>query len=143
MSSRMRKPEETMLQISCNDWLLVKKHLTAGETRRIMGRVIVNMPAGEQPQLDPMKVGVSQAMEYLLDWSITDADDKPITFKNSSGEPDAGRIAAALDHLDPEAFQEITDAIAKHDDAMKAERQAEKNAKAGAMPSSAIYGSAA
>jgi hypothetical protein len=142
MSSRMRKPEETMLQISCGDWLLVKKHLTAGETRRLMGRVLTNMPSGQEPILDPLKVGVSHVQAYLLDWSILDADNRPILFKDSKGEPDLEKIAAALDELEPEALAEIIEAITTHDAAMKAERVAEKNARAGVTSSPATSASA-
>ena len=61
-------------------------------------------------------------MSYLIDWSITDADDKPIRIRDQS----YAFVAAALRNQTPESLREILDAIQAHDGAMTAEREHEK-----------------
>jgi len=54
MGTRYRKQEEMRLQLAEGDWLLVRKHLTAGEERDAHARVIKagTFKPGEQPELD-------------------------------------------------------------------------------------------
>jgi hypothetical protein len=139
MSSRIRRPETTRLEITRGDWLLVKRHLMAGEERRILERMIKTMRAGEPATLDPAQAGISQMVEYLLDWSITDPDNKPVVIRDQSPTV----IAAALNNLDIDSYNEIREAIVAHDAAMIAEREAEKNAQAGAPASPATLPSVA
>ena len=132
MSSRMRRPEVVKLEISRGDWLLVKKRLTAGEQRQIFKRMmIVN---GNGPQMDPIAVGLSKMVGYLLDWNITDADDKPIVIRDQPEDV----VSAALDALDYEDYQEIQEAIEAHIDAMDKLRAEEKKQSGGASKSSTI-----
>lgn len=131
MSSRMRRPETVKLDISRGDWLLVKKHLTAGEQRAIFKRMMRDGLTGDQ--IDSVRVGWSKIVGYLLDWSITDADDKPVVIRD---QPD-DVIGSALDALDTESFTEILKAIDAHDSAMEKERALEKNAQATGSISSA------
>ena len=86
MGSRYRKQEEVRLDLTGGDWLLVRKHLTAGEERDAHAKVIKagTMRSGERPELDLEHLGIAQAVSYLLDWSITDADDKPIRIRDAS-----------------------------------------------------------
>ena len=121
MGSRVRKPETVTLPVFGDETVTVKKWLNAGETRAVLQRCFA--PGATEP--DPLRHGWSQAIAYLLDWSITDAVilDQPPEF-----------IGAALDALDPEDFLEIAHAIDQHDDAMKALRAAEKNAQRGGRP---------
>jgi len=65
---------------------------------------------------------------YLIDWSITDADEKPIRIRD---QPYAF-VAAALRNQTPESLREILEAIQAHDAAMTAERDHEKKDRAGA-----------
>jgi hypothetical protein len=135
----MREPEEVKLELSDGDWLIVKKHLTAGEVRASQVRIIKSMVPGEKVELDPMEVGVTEALAYLLDWSILDSRGNPVMIRQ---KPEASTRSALL-NLDPEKFAEIVDAIKAHDAAMSAAREAEKNVRAGATVSSAISVSAA
>jgi hypothetical protein len=135
MSSRMRRPETVTLHITRGDWLLVKKHLTAGEQRQMFKRMLT---AKDGTAVEPISVGLSKMVAYLLDWSITDADDKPVVIRDQPDEV----IASALDNLDVDSFREIRQAIEAHDEAMDAAREAEKNDQAGESTSSPISSSA-
>lgn len=128
MSSRMRRPETHKIEISQGDWLLVKKHLTAGEKRSMLAQ----MMGAHGPRIDPTRVGLSRIMTYLLDWSFSDAEGKPVVIRDQSLEV----LEAALDALDPESFAEVLKAIEVHDDAMEKARAEEKNAQAGESGSS-------
>lgn len=123
MSSRMRRPETVTLQITRGDWLVVKKHLTAGEQRAMFRHMMREMPNGDGDRIDSARVGLSRMITYLLDWSITDADDKPVLIRD---QPDTV-IAAALDALEVDSFTEILDAIDAHIASMEKERAKEKN----------------
>jgi len=129
MGSRYRKQEEMRLELSDGDWLLVRKHLTAGEEREALAKVIKagTFKSGERPELDPKQLGIAQAVVYLLDWSITDADNQPIRIRDQAYE----FVAAALANQTPESLREILDAIQAHDGAMIAERAHEKKDRAG------------
>jgi hypothetical protein len=121
MSVRMRRPETVRLEISQGDWLLVKKHLTAGEQRAIFRRMMRDGITGDR--IDSVRVGWSKMIGYLLDWSIQDADGKPVAIAGKSDE----EIGAALDALDVDSFKEILHAIEEHEadtnKAMEAEKQ--------------------
>lgn len=132
MSSRMRRPETVKLDITRGDWLLVKKHLTAGEQRGIFKRMMMDGLSG--PHMDPVKVGVSKIVGYLLDWSITDADDKPVPIRDQPEEA----VIAALDALESDSFAEILKAVEDHETAMEQARAAEKNGQGGESKSVAI-----
>jgi hypothetical protein len=129
MGSRYRKQEEMRLDLSDGDWLLVRKHLTAGEERDALAKIIKagTFRSGERPELDPKQVGIATAVAYLLDWSITDADDQPIRIRDQAYD----FVAAALAGQTPESLREIVDAIQAHDGAMIAERAHEKKDRAG------------
>nr|ABN71534.1 hypothetical protein [uncultured bacterium] len=129
MGSRYRKQEEVRLELTGGDWLLVRKHLTAGEERHAHAKVIKagTMRSGEKPELDLEHLGIAQAVSYLLDWSITDADDKPIKIRDAAYD----FVFAALRNQTPESLREILDAIQAHDAAMTEARAEEKKAPAG------------
>jgi hypothetical protein len=136
MGSRYRKQEEMRIEISDGDWLLVRKHLTAGEERDAQARVIKagTMKSGEKPELDLEHLGIAQAVSYLIDWSLTDADGQPIRIRD---QPYAF-VASALRNQTPESLREILDAIQAHDEAMTNERARQKKLPAGASASSPI-----
>ena len=121
----MRRPEVKRIQISRGDWIDVKKHLTAGERRREMARMIKPGGFGETPSIDPVAVGHSKMVAYLLDWSLTDADDKPLVIRDQPPEV----VGAILDDIDDDAFKEILNAVEDHEREMDAEREAEKKSR--------------
>jgi len=130
MGSRYRKQEEYRLELTGGDWLLVRKHLTAGEERTAQAKVIKagTFKPGEKPELDLEQVGIAQAVSYLIDWSITDADDHPIRIRDQPYD----FLAAALKNQTPESLREILEAIQAHDAAMTEARDREKKVPAGA-----------
>ena len=129
MGSRYRKQEEVRIELTGGDWLLVRKHLTAGEERDAHAKVIKagTMRSGERPELDLEHLGIAQAVSYLIDWSITDADDKPIRIRDASYP----FVFAALRNQTPESLREILEAIQAHDAAMTEARAEEKKLPAG------------
>ena len=141
MGSRYRKQEEMRLELSEGDWLLVRKHLTAGEERDAQARVIKagSFKQGEKPELDLEHLGIAQAVSYLIDWSITDADDKPIRIRDQG----YACVAAALRNQTPESPREILDAIQAHDSAMTAERELQKKDQGGTPARSPTFTSVA
>jgi len=134
MPSRMRRPEEVRLPFNVDDWLIVKKHLTTGEGRQVFARMIKRQVAGQRAEIDPTMSGISLIAEYLLDWSILDADGNPVVIRNSSIDVKL----AALNELPPEVYNAIDEAVSAHVQAMDAAVEAEKNGQAGATASSAI-----
>jgi hypothetical protein len=133
---RMRRPETAKLDLADGEWLIVKKHLTAGERRAMFGRMY---RAGESSDtIDSTRVGLAKILTYLLDWSTKDMDGKQVVI---SDQPTAV-VESALDALDVESFSEILRAVQAHDAAMEKARAEEKNDQDGATASSAISPSA-
>jgi hypothetical protein len=139
MGSRVVRPETVRINISDGDWIDVKKRLNAGEARRVYTRMVKTAEAGKPFELDPFQVGRSQVMAYLVNWSFTD---QPIT--GEFGQPASPEvIGEALDNLDLESFNEIAQAVAAHETAMNAERDAEKKVKSSETASAPTSESAA
>jgi hypothetical protein len=115
------RPEVVRLSLSGNRWIDVKKRLNAGESRKMFARVVKDMTPGEKTTLDPEFVGLTKLLAYVLGWSFTDDDGKPVPF--STG---------ALDNLDPDVYAEMIKAIDSHIEAQDEARSAEKNELAGA-----------
>jgi len=127
MGSRYRKPEEMRITLEGGDWLLVRKHLTAGEAREAAARVY-GVGADGKPEINLREAGIATVVAYLIDWSITDANDKPVVIRDQSQE----FIAAALVAQTPESVVEIIKVVQAHDAAMIAERAVEKKTRDGA-----------
>ena len=125
MSSRIRRPETLRLALTRGDWIVVKKHLTAGETRRVFRRMIRKGATGDE--IDSLQVGLSKMVVYLVDWSITDADDQPVIIRGQSEDV----VADVLEMLDVESFAEILKAIETHERTMELEREDEKKTATG------------
>jgi hypothetical protein len=129
MSRRMRRPETVRLELSQNDWLVVKKHLTAGEQRAMFA----GMMREDGDAIDRVKIGFSKIASYLLDWSFEDFDGKPLVI---SGQPE-NVVASILNGIDSDAYTEVLAAVEAHMEAMEKEREQEKNDRATAIASSA------
>ena len=140
MGSFYRRAEEVRLEISEGNWLLVRKHLTAGEERKAGERIIKvgTFKPGAPPDLDMEQVGLAEAYAYLIDWSITDVDDRPVPIRGKPYE----FVASALKDMDPEGCKEILVAIDKHDRAMRELRDQEKKRPVGVSGPSLISTSA-
>ena len=141
MSSRFyRSPEETRLTLEGGEWLLVKKHLTAGESRAAQAKLFRtgSKKVGEALEVDLEQLGVAEAVAYLIDWSITDVEGKPIRIRDQPYE----FVAAALNAMDTEPMAEILKAISTHAETMARERESEKKTTGGSTAPSPISTSA-
>lgn len=128
MSSRMHRPETVKIDLTQGDWILVKKYLTAGEQRAIYS----GMLRADGERVDLSRIQLSKMVGYLLDWSITDADDKPVVIRNASSDA----VESMLNALDYESFVEISTAISEHEQAMSDALAQEKKSRTGETPSS-------
>lgn len=137
--SRFVRPETLRIPISDGDWIVVKKRLTAGETRGIYKRMLVLADGAHVPHMDPVQTGLSKIVAYLVDWSLTDEGGKVVPIVD---QPEAA-VTSALNALDPDSFTEILAAVEKHEDTMEQERAAEKNSKGGGSKSSVTLPSVA
>lgn len=135
MASRVRRPDIETLPISGGDTLTVKKFLTAGEFRALVRSVTkpVTLDAGGVPghdislEIDPIESGVATVLAYLLDWTFTDFDGRPLVIKD---QPPAV-VRAALDAIDADSYMEVQKAIQAHDQTMRAFAAMEKKTGAG------------
>lgn len=133
-SSRVRRPETVMIPISQGDTITVKKHLTSGESRAMARMQYVPNPlTGEHMSANPVDIGLSRVLTYLLDWTFNDVRGEPIVIY----QQDTEAVRSAIDAIDPESYVEILRAIEAHDARMRAERAALKNGQGGeTIPSS-------
>jgi hypothetical protein len=136
MSIRVRRPATERLELTREDFLIVKQELTAGETRDLMR---ASSKPGPGLELDPIAAGVALVVAYLLDWSFTDADGRPLTIADQP----ATVVRAALDAIDSDAYLEVQQAISDHHAAMAARRAEQKKTPSGSTPSAATSISAA
>jgi hypothetical protein len=130
------QPEAVQVDIAGGQWLLLKKRLTVGEERKSMASLVTEIRADGRMTPNFENVGKSDVLAYLVDWSLTQGG------KRVDIDTDAKK-ASAIDNLSPEAFAVISEAVSAHVKAMDAERDAEKNARAGENASSATSASAA
>lgn len=126
MGSWFVRPETVTLPLSEGQWILVKKRLNAGEQRATFARMYLAGVDGTL-KVNPLQTGLAQITAYLLDWSLTDDEGKPVVIRDTSVES----LTAILNNLAPARFKEINTAIDQHVEAMETDRTAEKNAQAG------------
>jgi hypothetical protein len=128
MSIRVRRPETLRLELSQGDHLIVKQDLTAGEYRELMRastKPLTLTPgdtAAPRMELDPMAAGVALVMAYLVDWTFTDPDGRPLRIAD---QPPAD-VKAALDAIDSDSYMEVQRAIQAHQAARTEALAAEK-----------------
>jgi hypothetical protein len=128
MGNRFVRPDTVRLSISGDDWLLVKRRLTAGEQRQIFASSAKPVRRSQQDtqkpevEIDAMQAGLSMVLAYLLDWSLTDHNDRPVVIRDQP----ASAVTAILDSLDFGSYLEIMEAVQTHDAAMREEREAEQ-----------------
>lgn len=131
--NRFLDPEVTILKLSDGDTLTVKRRLNAGEQRAAFARMATAGVDGTM-RVNPLQVGLSTILAYLVDWSFTDKNGNLVEIQGKSPED----LGAAIDALDPESFDEVKNAIEAHDVAVRKAREHEKKVLAGAKESSAI-----
>jgi len=113
---RFVQPEVVRIPISDSDFIDIKKELTAGEQRLIYSSLVKTLSFGEKAVLDPRMVGMTKIMAYLVAWSFTDSDGRPVSVSES-----------AVNNLDLDSYSEIEKAIDAHDAAAEAARVERKN----------------
>jgi|SRR5215831_5147967 len=133
---RFVQPTTRRLELSEGDWLLVKTRLTAGERRDAWSRMVITAPDGTR-SINPHMVGLATILAYLVDWNITDPTGRIVPLRPLDGQDPMVVATAALDHLDPESYDEILQAVKRHELQMIAEREAEKKTRRGDPMSSA------
>jgi hypothetical protein len=122
--SRFLKPEVVRLNLTGGDWITIKRELTAGEQRRVFARTAKTVKAGQPIEIDLEKAGLSELAEYLIDWSFTDQDGRPVAIKDMPSE----YVADVLNSLDAESYTEITNAINTHQRSVEAEKKTQTTA---------------
>jgi hypothetical protein len=116
------------LSLSDGDWLDVKRELNAGETRNVQIRLMAGpIVAGDKMTYDPAKVGLTQALEYIVAWSFVDT---------------SGQIAeiseTTLKLLDHESLREVLAAVSTHDAEQDARRETDRKNRSGASGLKAV-----
>jgi hypothetical protein len=117
--SRFLKPEIVRLNLTGNDWITVKRQLTAGEQRRVFARTVKAVKAGQPIEIDLELAGISSLVEYLIDWSFTDHEGKPVVIRDMPRE----YVMDVLNSLDADSFNEITEAISAHEKTIAEEKK--------------------
>lgn len=118
MASRFVRPDIKVLKISNGDTLTVRCLLTSGEERARFARMSLAGVDGAL-QVNRLQIGLATITAYLLDWSLTDDDGKPVVIKDVSLE----ELTATLDALDVDSFTEIREAIETHEATMTPEKK--------------------
>jgi len=141
--SRFVRPETERLDLTDGDYLVVKRRLTAGEQRRAFNRVIKIMRVGPDgrptvPEIDPAAIGLGRMVEYLLDWSLVDDNNRVVPIRDQP----AAVVEAALLALDPVSFAEIDEAIVAHEKSQAELLDAEKKSRGTGSKLSVISSSA-
>lgn len=118
------RPDTVTLTITGGDTLVVKRRLSALDSRRMRGMEKL-----------PTLAEVGVVMAYLVDWSLVDDQGARVPIQGDAFNP---AMANALDALDADRFDEIVAAVTAHVAAMTKEREAEKNNPGGANKSPVI-----
>lgn len=136
MDSWFISPESVRLDLSEGQWILVRQRLNIGEQRAAQARTYV-LDADGLWRWNPRLVDHAMVVAFLLDWSLTDRERKPVVIRGLA--PDA--LGAVLDNLAPERFGEIRDAITAHVERTHAARTEEKKTHAGGTTAATISSS--
>jgi len=67
-------------------------------------------------ELDPTESGVAMVLAYLVDWTFTDFDGRPLVIRD---QPPA-TVRALLDVIDADSYMEVQRAIQGHDTTIRA-----------------------
>jgi hypothetical protein len=129
---RFVQPDVVRLSLSDGDFIDAKRELNAGEQRRVFSRMVRDMTPGEKLTLKADEVGRTKLSEYIVGWSFTDVDGKPVPVSDS-----------AIDNLDTDTYAELVKAIDEHEAAETAKREARLKNRASASGSKTISESAA
>lgn len=138
---RFVSPDSVLLQLSDEDWIMVKKRLNIGELRKAEAASLMlhddgtdrcdhcgRSGEGKRWIPDPERMGIADVAIYLVDWS------QSVSIRQAP----LADVITALQQLDPEDFMEIRAAIHIHERTQQAARDAEKKTRTTAKPSALI-----
>ena len=110
--NRFVVPKVTRLPLSDGDWIEVKDELTVGEARAVTQSFVgvINPDGSRTPNRETL--GMGQVFAHLVDWSLKDANDKPVPLTMD-----------ALKALSLDDFREIDDALDRHLEAVDAAKK--------------------
>ena len=115
----------TRLILQNDQWIDVKDKLRVRDKRDVHTYSVDGVSSdGQTYRFNVVKHQIATAAVRILTWSLKDEDSKPIAWP--SGRPFKDRIEA-IENLDEEAFDAITEALSEHAKAVEAESVTEKN----------------
>jgi|SRR5215510_6914472 len=124
---RFVQPEVDRLQLSDGDYVDIKRELSAGEQNDLLGDLIEDYTAGEKVKLKPKEVARARLRAYIVGWSFTDPDGRPVPVSPSS-----------IYNIDQDTQAEIVAAIDGHEAARKTQREEERKNLTGVSGSSPV-----
>ena len=106
---------------AAEEWLLVKRRLTAGETLDLFERAApgVDLARLATAQLSPAKVGTALLLAYVVDWNLVAPDGSPLELRHASEEDRERRFRM----LTIEKYLEVVAAVSAHDRAIRQEKK--------------------
>lgn len=116
--NRFVVPNVVRLPLSEGDWIEVKQELSEGERRRVAVSYLGRQHADGSRTPNMESLGMVGVLEYLVDWSLKDANDKPVKISLD-----------ALKSLRSEDWAEIDAAINAHIEATEEAAEARKKAR--------------
>lgn len=129
--NRFNKGESHKIELSADEWILVKRDLDNGDSKRL-DEAGLHPPMWVEGKIirpiDWSRYEIERAAIFLLDWNLRDSNDKEMALKLPDGSIDLKMLRA----LNPEDFDEINQAIL----AYTIRRSVEKNALRGKTPAS-------
>jgi hypothetical protein len=118
-------PDVVRIPLGHGQWIDVKRELTYGETEEMYARMRKQFGQNEMPLLDPTRIGRARMEAFLVAWSFTDANGKPVPVTES-----------AFADLRPSVAREIREALESHEEDIQRVQDVEKNDRDGANVSS-------
>jgi len=117
--SRFLKPEVVRLSLTQGDWIVIHSRLNVGQQRKVQARGVKRAIVGQPFEIDLERAGLANTAEYLLDWSFTDQEGKPVIIRDKPSDV----IMDILANLDPDDYNEVAEAIAVHENTLALEKK--------------------
>lgn len=102
-SSWFVRPETVRLDLSEGQWVEIKEQLSYGEDQKLTGLLVTSVRPGDDGNVVGGNYGVyavRKLLSWITDWSLRDADDKPVEVS-----------LASIENLTPDAAEAINEAI--------------------------------
>lgn len=115
----------TRLQLSDGQWVDVKDTLKVRDKRNVSDYALKGVASdGKSINFDPYRHQIATAAVRILNWSVLDEREKPIVWP--AGKSFDERVAA-IEGLDEDALDAISEAINEHFRPVVAEEESGKN----------------